>query len=277
MAAQYGRLDPWTNTAPMAIEQARHLASLLDRRAQSEQETGARAAYLDLLAIGPGERVLEVGCGHGIVLREVARRVGPAGRAVGLDPGRAFLTVAREQADQADWGNQVELREGDVQALPFSDAEFDVVLAATTLAHVPDGPRAIGEMVRVLRPGGRIGVFEQDTDSYLIAHPDRALTRRVVAAYTDHGYADGWLARGLPHLLTEAGVHDVHVRAFATVETDIEGFYSTRAERAADAAVRAGAISEEERQRWLEAVHNQRASGSFVAGLTFLFVWGSRA
>jgi ubiquinone/menaquinone biosynthesis C-methylase UbiE len=101
----------------MAVERAREMASLLERRARSSDETAARAAYLDLLAIGPGERVLEVGCGHGIVMREVARRLGPGGRAVGLDPGRAFLTIAREQADQTDWGKRVELREGDARAL----------------------------------------------------------------------------------------------------------------------------------------------------------------
>jgi ubiquinone/menaquinone biosynthesis C-methylase UbiE len=249
VAERYGRLDPWSSTATIELEQARAMARLLDRRAQSEDEATARAAYLDLLAVGPGERVLEVGCGHGIVLRDVARRVGPEGRAVGLDPGRVFLAIAREQADWADWGDRIELREGDVRALPFGEAEFDVVLAATTPAHVPDGQGAIREMVRVLRPGGRIGIFEQDTDSHLISHPDRALTRRVIAAYTDHGYADGWLARELPRLLAEVGVRGVRVRAFATVETDVEGFYSTRAERAADTAVRAGAISEEERQR----------------------------
>jgi len=277
VAERYGRLDPWSSSAPIELARAREMARLLDRRARSENEATTRAAYLDLLTIGMGERVLEVGCGHGIVLRDVARRVGPEGRAVGLDPGRVFLAIAREQADQTEWGDRIELREGDVQALPFGDAEFDVVLASTTLAHVPDAQRAIREMVRILRSGGRIGIFEQDTDSYLISHPDRALTRRVVAAYTDHGYADGWLARGLPHLLAEVGVRDVRIRAFATVETDIEGFYSTRAERAADTAVRAGAISEDERQLWLEAIRAERASGSFVAGMTFLFVWGSRA
>jgi ubiquinone/menaquinone biosynthesis C-methylase UbiE len=277
VAEQYGRLDPWSSAAPIEIEQAREMARLLERRARSPDDIAARTAYLDLLAIGPGEQVLEVGCGHGIVLRELAQRVGPDGRAVGLDPAPAFLAIAREQTDQAGWGDRIELHTGDAQALPFGDAEFDAVLAVTTLAHVPAGQQAIQQMVRVLRPGGRIGVFEQDTDSYLISHPDRALTRRVVAAYTDHGYADGWLARRLPYLPAEAGVRDVQVRAFATVETDLEGFYSSRAERAANTAVQAGAISAEEGQRWLDAVHGVRASGSFVAGMTFTFVWGSRA
>ena len=194
---------------------------------------------------------------------------------VGLDPGRTFLAIAREQADQDGWGDRIELREADVRALPFGDAEFDVGLAATTLAHVPDGQRAIREMVRVLRPGGRIRVFEQEVDSYLISHPDRGLARRIVATCADRDYADGWLERRLPQLLVEAGVRDERVRAFAPAETDLEGSYSTRAQRGA-AAQRAGAISGDERQRWLEAIRIESPRSS-VGGLTCLFVWGSRA
>jgi hypothetical protein len=130
-------------------------------------------------------------------------------------------------------------------------------------------------MVRAARPGGRVGVLEQDTDSYLVAHPNRALTRRIVAAYTDHGYANGWLARRLPRLLSEAGLQDVRVRAFASLDTDPAGFYSTRAERAASVALEAGAISEQECRHWLDALHAEQASGAFLAGITLLFAWGT--
>jgi ubiquinone/menaquinone biosynthesis C-methylase UbiE len=276
MAEQHGQLDQWSDTATIDAATASELASRLEERGRVEDEVAARAAYLDLLKIGPGERVLEVGCGSGVVLRDVARRVAPHGVAVGLDPSPALLEIARGLADQTGCSECIELRPGDARALPFGSAEFDTVLAVTSLAHIPEGRRAIPELVRVVRPGGRVGIFERDPDSYIISHPDRALTRRIVAAYSDHSSADSWLARSLPRLLAEAGLQGVRVRAFTSVETDPTGFYSTRAERHADAALQAGVITEPERARWLEALRAEQASAGFLAGLTLLFVWGTR-
>lgn len=260
----------------MDLETARENSARLERRARADDEIAARNAYLDLLAVGPGERVLDIGCGSGVVTREVARRVAPAGLAVGVDPSPAMLTVARELADQQGVGEWVDLRVGDARALPFADAEFDVVIAVTALSHFPGGEHVIPELMRVMRPGGRLGVFDRDTDSFIVAHPDRALTRRIVAAFSDHASVDGWLARRLPGLFAEAGLHDVRVRAFTPLETDAAGFYAGTALRALEAAVQAEAISEEERQRWVDALHAEQAAGRFVAGLTQLFVWGSK-
>ncbi|MDP8921346.1 MAG: methyltransferase domain-containing protein, partial [Chloroflexota bacterium] len=163
------------------------------------------------------------------------------------------------------------------RVLPFGDAEFDAVLAVTTLCHVPDSERAIPEMVRVSRPGGRVGVFDRDNDSYIISHPDRVLTRRIVAAGSDHSAVNSWIGRQLPRLMVEAGLRDVRVRAFASIEQDPTGFYATNAgARWADIAVQVGAISGEERQRWLDQLCAEQAAGGFIAGLTHLFVWGTR-
>jgi hypothetical protein len=129
-------------------------------------------------------------------------------------------------------------------------------------------------MVRVTRPGGRIAVFARDTDSMIIAHPDRELTRRIVAANSDHASVDGWLGRRLPRLLTQAGVMDVRLRPFTTIEVGPSGFHAAAAEWAAETAVQVKAISEDERQGWLTALHAEQEAGQFVAGLTKLFVWG---
>ena len=224
MAEQYGRLDHWSKSAAIDMARARELAALLEQRGRGADEVSARSAYLALLGIKPGERVLEVGCGSGVVLRDLARRVAPNGLALGLDPSPAFLAIARELADEAELGRWIELREGDARALPFDAGEFDAALAVTALAHIPDGRRAIPELVRVVRPGGRVGIFDRDADSYIVSHPDRALTRRIVAARSDHGSADGWLARALPRLMTTAGLQDVQVRAFTSIETDPAAF-----------------------------------------------------
>jgi ubiquinone/menaquinone biosynthesis C-methylase UbiE len=235
-----------------------------------------RGFGLDLIAVAPGERVLDVGCGSGVVTRAVAKRVAPNGMAVGLDPSPALLAVARELAEHEGVGDLVDLREGDARALPFGDTEFDVVLAVTSLSHIADGEQAIPELLRVARGGGRVGVFDRDTDSLIIAHPDRDTTRRIVAAFSDQQSMDGWLARRLLGRLTEAGLQDIRVRAFTSIERDASGFFALGALRAAETAVVAGAITEEEHQRWVDALREEQAAGRFIVGLAHLFVWGTR-
>jgi ubiquinone/menaquinone biosynthesis C-methylase UbiE len=165
----------WRDTGSADAATARELAARLERRARADDEVEARDAYLGLLGIADGQRVLDVGCGSGAVTRAIARRVGDRGVAVGLDPSPALLEVARELAREAGLGDRIELYEGSALRLPFPDRSFDAVLCATVLSHVPGGEAAIPELVRVLRPGGRLGVFDMDTDMTTFTHPDRAL------------------------------------------------------------------------------------------------------
>jgi len=274
--AEYGRQSQWRDTAGVDAAQARDLAGRLELRARSKDEVEAREAYLDLLGVTEGLRVLDIGCGSGAVTREIARRVGAGGRAVGLDQSGALLAVARELAHEAGLGDRAEFREGSALHLPFPDGAFDAVIAATVLSHAPGGENAIVEMARVARRGGRVGVFDLDTDMTTITHPDRALTRRIVAAASDVLAVDGWLARRMPLLLARAGLEDVRVRGFFPLETDPQGFYAKLPERCADAALKAGAITDVERDAWLEALRAAQAEGPVIAGRLHIFVWGRK-
>lgn len=273
---EYGRHDPWADTADFDEPTARGFAELLELRARSEDQAAARRAYLDQLGITPGERVLNVGCGSGTVLRDIARRLAPDGQAVGLDLSSTLLAVAGEIAEAEGVAERIELRQGDARSLPFADADFDAVLAATVLSHLAEADRAIHEMARVVRPGGRVGVFDLDADALVIAHPDRAVTRRIVAAWADHAFVNGWLIRRLPELMTEAGLHDIRVRAFTPLERDRSGFQARDAFQMAELAVQVEAITAEEHRRWLDDLHAEQAAGRFLAGRTHLFVWGIR-
>jgi SAM-dependent methyltransferase len=113
---------------------------------------GSAVLLADLAAIGRGERVLDVGCGTGVVAREAARRVGAEGRVVGLDLNPRMLAVARRVAPEIEW------RQGDAAELPFEDGAFDVVASQYAFMFFPDPVRALREMWRVLAPRGRLAV-----------------------------------------------------------------------------------------------------------------------
>ena len=95
MAQQYGRYSSFRDPQGMSERTARERAGALEQRAQAPDELAVRATYLDLLAIAAGERVLDVGCGSGVVLRDLARRVAPTGVAVGVDPSPLYLDYGR--------------------------------------------------------------------------------------------------------------------------------------------------------------------------------------
>jgi ubiquinone/menaquinone biosynthesis C-methylase UbiE len=102
----------------------------------------------------PGERILDLGCGSGIVARQVAALLGSGARVTGLDASPAMLTVAEQMA--AREGAEVEWVHGAAEALPFKDGSFDVVLCQQALQFCPDRPAALGELRRVLAGGGRL-------------------------------------------------------------------------------------------------------------------------
>ena len=274
--SEFGQDSLWRDTSTADAKRARDLAALLERRAKADDEVAARDAYLGLLGISTGEHVLDVGCGSGAVTREIARRVGSSGRAVGLDQSPELLAVARELAQEAGIGDRVEFHEGSALRPPFPDRSFDAVVCVTVLSHVPRGEAAIPELARVLRPGGRVGIFDLDSDMTTFTHSDRALTRRIVAAASDATTVNGWLGRQLPLLLKRAGIVDVRVRGFFPLETEVQSFYGLMAARFADVAARSGAISEAERRAWLDAFREHGAEGPIVAGRLHIFAWGRK-
>lgn len=104
-----------------------------------------------------GERVLDVGCGRGASLRPAAEAVGVDGSVVGVDLAQAMVERLRRELD-ADGISNAEVHHGDAEALEFSKASFDVVLGGFLVFFTPEPPKALAELHRVLRPGGRVAL-----------------------------------------------------------------------------------------------------------------------
>ena len=113
-----------------------------------------------------GETVLDLGSGGGIDVLLSARRVGPTGRAYGLDMTDEMLALARDNAAKAGATN-VEFLQGYIEAIPLPDASVDVVISNCVINLSTDKPAVIGEIARVLRPGGRVGVSDVVADDHL--------------------------------------------------------------------------------------------------------------
>jgi SAM-dependent methyltransferase len=123
--------------------------------------------FIDWLAMPPGGRWLDVGCGTGALTQMIVARAEPASVA-GLDPSDGFVAFARGQAQD----RRIIFQMGDAQALPFADMTFDAAVAGLVLNFVPDPAQAVAEMKRVLHPGGIGGGYVWDLagEMQLIRH-----------------------------------------------------------------------------------------------------------
>jgi len=165
------------------------------------------AGYL-LPALRPGLSLLDAGCGPGTITVDLARRLAP-GRVVGID--RSPDVLAQAAAHARDQGVSIDLQTGDVYALPFPEASFDVVHAHQLLQHLNDPVRALVEMRRVLRPGGLVAVRDSDYACFAWAPDDPLLARwlEVYRTVARHNGGEPDAGRFLKGWAIAAGFDDV--------------------------------------------------------------------
>jgi arsenite methyltransferase len=153
---------------------------------------------LELIGVGPGDRLLDVASGTGASAMLAARELGCL--ATGLDYGEEAVRGAQERADAAGLRDRVGFIVGDAEALPFADGEFDAVLCECSLCTFPNKARAMAEIRRVVRPGGRLALCDVIVDrSRLPAELDGgwAAIACIGEALSRRGYEDLLAAAGL--------------------------------------------------------------------------------
>jgi arsenite methyltransferase len=169
----------------------------------------------------PGERVLDLGSGGGIDVLLSAKRVGPTGRAIGLDMTDEMLALAQRNAADAGADN-VEFLKGQIEAIPLSAASVDVVISNCVINLAADKPSVFREIARVLRPGGRIGISDIVAEDALT--PEQRAERGsyvgcIAGALSFSEYSAGLREVGLTdvsvtstHLVTD-GMHSAIIKA----------------------------------------------------------------
>jgi len=188
---------------------------LMEEFNASAGATRRRTRLLQVLALKPGEHVLDVGSGPGHYAFTMASAVGDAGRVAGVDAATHSLETAQRRCSGLA---NVSFYLGDVADLPFAEATFDAALSTQTFEYLPNVGAALAEIFRVLKPGGHVLIHDTEWDAWAWHSSDRARMHRIMEVW-DHHLADPHLLQTLGAKLTAAGFTDVGFEPLVHLET----------------------------------------------------------
>jgi len=232
-----------------------------------------RTVKAEMLARLQPERAataLDVGCGYGADVIELAKRLKPDGRATGIDISETMIAEANRRA--AGSGLDVTFRTGDALDLPFEDGAFDICRVETVLQHLADPETAISEMARVTRPGGRIAALEFDLGTLFLDHPDAELSETIWTSYLRET-VQPTMGRQLPRLFVQANLSDV--TSAPSVVTNTPGFFRLVAGHHVDQLSASGVVTSDQAANWWTAMEDAAARGHHTGGATAFLVCGT--
>jgi SAM-dependent methyltransferase len=245
--------------------EASKLTAFLDLAHQQPDVVRWKNVSHELLQVGEGDVVLDVGCGAGVDAVALARLVGVTGRVVGADLSHALLAVAQERA--VPLGLPVAFQHADINELPFADASFTRSRIDRVLHFLPDPAHALREVARVTAAGGRIVVTEPDWRTLVINGGEEALTSRIIEAGVILTPSAS-VGAMLPELLAEAGLtvadcrtSQLHLRTYPVAAL----LFSL--EVIANRATASSRVDAKEAVQWIRSLQHAAVEGSFDCAL----------
>jgi ubiquinone/menaquinone biosynthesis C-methylase UbiE len=266
----------WSNPSKTSREEIAEMASALEERGRATDQLQVNAALLRVLAAAPGDRLLEAGCGSGILCRQIAPAVAPDGQVTGLDISPELVSIAQNLARQADQVDSIHWCTGKAEALPFQEASFTGALAARLFLHVAHPEAVLRDLKRVLCPGGKLVAIDWDFETVAVDHSNRELTRRILHWRCDHYGGNNWSGRQLYRQVAEAGFHHVELFPVVSVARAEQDSLTLSLFRAAQVALDGGEINSSEHDGWVGELRSAMAAGSYFASIVYFIVSGER-
>lgn len=269
MPSSIKTFDVYGNTQTLDEPVLDVVATRLEARGKHPTFQQMLNEYLDFMQIDGLQAILDLGCGTGFAAREIAKRPKFTGRIIGVDISPVLINQASKLADEEGLSSQIEFRVGDSRSLGDSDNSFDAVIAHTLISHLPDPQVLIDEMIRLVKPGGLVAIFDGDYASLTFSHPDPQKGKAIDELIVSSIVTQARILRQLPLLLRSAGL-DI-IKAFSYVVSDVSKaeFWASSVESMRKLLPAANAMTAQEAETWANDRNQESNEGTFFASCNY--------
>ena len=224
----------------------------------------------------PSKRnLLDVGCGPGIDAMHMAKLATPDTHITGVDFDERMIIAATETAKNLGLSDKLSFQKADAYELPFSDDTFCATRSERMLMHLESPEKALQEMVRVTRPGGKIVVIDSDWATLSSATGNDVLERKLSQHLVSDMLPSGFSGRNLPGQFNDLGLHNIEisVQAFYVNDPNVWRLI-VQAEQIEQSAIANGIASQDELSQWHQAIEQHHEAGKFHATLCLTMATG---
>lgn len=250
------------------------LIAFLERAGQASPAKEAAARWFELVPLAEGQRVLDAGCGIGLMLPRLARAVGPSGHVTGLDHSVDLLERARERLRAEAVDGWAETRPGDINHLPFPGAAFDVASTERVLMHQEDPTATLRELRRVVKPGGYVVAVEPDLRSCRLEGDFDTATLALMVERLVKGVRHPSVGLELYRRMQEAGLVERRLIPVAPVITRADELPFLRLPETSRSLVEEGVLGREQAERALAGLEESSRKGTLACFLGYFIAVG---